>query len=805
MSWIVRESGFDRRRITANGNKFMIGNGYMGYRGTLEEYGRTELTAVTLAGLYDRAGDQWREPVNAPNGLFTQIYCEGELLGVLAGEPVEHVQELNIRHAVHRRRTVYRMPGSAGGRVTVRTERFCSAVRLHLLASQTSVQCSEDCELVIRTGIDGDVWDFNGPHLEGLMGADVEGSLLVSGRTQELLVPVAAAETWAWDGAGESRDLSGEKADVGAAGRMSAAARIDVPGELPEAAVIQEQLPWKAETKLGAGFAFREIRLRCKAGETYTFYKYVSVFTGLDEGGEAGEAALKYSQEAAALGYEALLKEHAESWERKWERSDVVIHGDDEAQLALRYSLYQLHIIAPGHSEKLSIPARGLSGQVYKGAVFWDTEMFMLPFYLHTQPEIARNLLMYRVHTLDGARRKAAEYGYEGAFYAWESQETGDDACTLFNVNDVFTGRPMRTYFRDKQVHISADVAYGIWQYYLFTGDDSILLEGGAEVAWECARFYYSYAYFNPGKQRYEILDVTGPDEYHERVHNNAFTNVMVKKCLSIALEALAYLREEHPWRYEALMSGSAVTPEQLREMHDRLYVPLPDANSRLIEQFDKYYTLEDMSLAELKSRMLNPHEYLGGGNGLAATTQILKQADVVLLLHLFGEDYDRDTKRANWEYYESRTEHGSSLSSCIYALVAADIGIPDWAYPYFMRTATIDLTGDSKQYVGDLYIGGTHPAANGGAWMAAVLGFAGLRMDGGVVRIRPSLPSKWQGAEFPLCLLNQIFRVHVDQAKVTVEAHADNVRGLQFQLGEQIVFVQPGEMVSLTYGSLKE
>ncbi|WP_339158519.1 glycosyl hydrolase family 65 protein [Paenibacillus sp. FSL W8-0186] len=791
MSWIVQENGFDRRRITANGNKFMIGNGYMGYRGTLEEFGRAELTAVTLAGLYDRAGDQWREPVNAPNGMFTQIYCRGELLGLLAseGEPLEHIQELDMLHALHRRRTVYRMPGSAdGGRVTVSMERFCSAKRLHLLAGRVSVQCSEDCELLIRTGIDGDVWDINGPHLAGLAGADAEGSLLLTGRTQELQVPVAVAEAWAWASAGET--IAGGwraiEAAVGAAGEMPAEMN-----ELP--------LPWKTETKVGADFVFREIRLRCKAGETYTFHKFTAVFTGLDEGGDAGEAALKYSREAAALGYEALLKEHAESWERKWERSDVVIHGDGEAQAALRYSLYQLHIISPGHSEKLSIPARGLSGQVYKGAVFWDTEMFMLPFYLHTQPEIARNLLMYRVHTLDGARRKAAEYGYEGAFYAWESQETGDDACTLFNINDVFTGRPMRTYFRDKQVHISADVAYGIWQYYLFTGDGSLLLEGGAEVAWECARFYYSYAYFNPGRQRYEILDVTGPDEYHERVHNNAFTNAMVKKCLSIALEAMAYLQEKQPWQYEALLSGSTVKPEQLREMHDRLYVPHPAADSRLIEQFDRYYMLEDLPLAELQSRMLNPQEYLGGGNGLATTTQILKQADVVLLLHLFSEGYDRDTKRANWEYYEPRTEHGSSLSSCIYALVAADIGIPDWAYPYFMRTATIDLTGDSKQYVGDLYIGGTHPAANGGAWMAAVLGFAGLRFDGGTVRFKPSLPGEWQGVEFPLCLRNQSFRVQVAPSKVTVQAHADNVRGLQFQWGEQIGFAGPGETVSFT------
>ncbi|MFD3261208.1 glycoside hydrolase family 65 protein [Paenibacillus lentus] len=803
MNWIIREKGYDKQRVTTNGNKFMIGNGYMGYRGTLEEYGRFELTATTLAGLYDQVGDNWREPVNAPNGLFTQVFCDGELLSVLSSGPLEHVQELDIRHAVHRRRTVFRTPGSASGRITLSAERFCSAERLHLIVSKISVQCSEDQELLIRTGIDGDVWDINGPHLEGLTGSEAEGSLLLAGRTQELHVPVAVAEGLvcvpgeaAADALAQGKmpapveKRPGDKAAVGS--EAEARARAGVRGEVEGKVNVGSE----STTEVGAGFAYREIRLHCLAGETYTFYKYVSVSTGLD-GGAVSQAALKCSREAAECGYDALLREHAESWEQKWSRSDVVIEGDEEAQLALRYSLYQLHIISPGHSEKLSIPARGLSGQVYKGAVFWDTEMFMLPFFLYTQPEVARNLLMYRVHTLDGAKRKAAEYGYEGAFYAWESQETGNDACTLFNVNDVFTGRPMRTYFRDKQIHISADVAYGIWQYYRFTGDDSILLDGGVEVVWECARFFYSYAYFNPGKLRYEILDVTGPDEYHERVNNNAFTNEMVKKCLSITLEALDYLKGKRPKRYDALISRSVVTPEQIQEMHDLLYVQQPDPSSRLIEQFDRYYKLEDVSLPELKSRMLNPHEYLGGGNGLATTTQILKQADVVLLLHLFGEQYDRDTKRANWEYYEPRTEHGSSLSSCIYALVAADIGIPDWGYPYFMRTATIDLTGESKQYVGDLYIGGTHPAANGGAWMAAVLGFAGLRFDGKTVRIKPSLPEKWRSVEIPLHLLNQSYRVRVGQEEITVEALAENAGSLEFQLGDHIVFVRPGEKIS--------
>lgn len=589
MSWVVKERGFDPGRITANGNKFMIGNGGLGYRGTLEEFGKRELTATIVAGLYDRVGHKWREPVNAPNGLALALRWDGTPLDVLSGgtaehigpapELLEHEQSLDLRHAVHRRRTTYRTANEA--QVTVISERFCSAARPHLIVNRISVESSRDGILTIVTGIDGDVWDINGPHLERLeTGSDKDGSgdvLTLTGWTHERNVPVSVAEA-VDDGFGEQ----------------------------------QEQQLLRGETAIR-----RTLRLDCRAGTPYAWTKYVSVFTGLDETGEAGDpllAAIASSREARGLGYDRLLREHAERWERMWDATDIVVEGDEEAQLALRYSMYQLHIIAPDRSEKVSIPARGLSGQVYKGAVFWDTEMFMLPFFLHTRPEVARNLMMYRVHTLDGARRKAAEYGFGGAFYAWESQETGDDACTLFNVNDVFTGRPMRTYFRDKQVHISADVAYGIWQYYTFTGDESLLLDGGAEVAWECAVFYYTYGYFNPRKQRYEILDITGPDEYHERVNNNAFTNRMVKMCLRIALDALDLLRDRDPRRYEALLSGASVGPEQIRDMYDRLYVPEPDGESGLIEQFDGYYALEDVSLADLKSRILNPHEYLGGG-----------------------------------------------------------------------------------------------------------------------------------------------------------------------------------------------
>ncbi|MNC08912.1 Nigerose phosphorylase [compost metagenome] len=220
-----------------------------------------------------------------------------------------------------------------------------------------------------------------------------------------------------------------------------------------------------------------------------------------------------------------------------------------------------------------------------------------------------------------------------------------------------------------------------------------------------------------------------------------------------------------------------------------------------MIEQFDRYFKLEDVTLPELKSRVINKNEYWGGGNGLATTTRILKQADVVLMLNLFKSAFPKEVKQANWKFYEPRTEHGSSLSPCIYALVAADIGSPDWGYPYFMRTATVDLTGESKQYVGDLYIGGTHPAANGGAWMAAVLGFAGVQFDGQTIWLKPALPEHWQSIELPVTLRGDHYRLRVSRDEVIVTASAGNQEALGFAgYGGLVELCGPGTRLQLRF-----
>jgi trehalose/maltose hydrolase-like predicted phosphorylase len=273
----------------------------------------------------------------------------------------------------------------------------------------------------------------------------------------------------------------------------------------------------------------------------------------------------------------------------------------------------------------------------------------------------------------------------------------------------------MRTYFRDKQIHISAAVAYAVHLYVKQTGDEEFLLENGAEIIFECARFFQSYAYFKPSRDRYEFLDVTGPDEYHERVHNNAYTNRMARQTFIAAMEAYDALKVRHPKilgvleRRLGLENLFQTLPEHLA----KTYIPAPCSSTGIIPQFDRYETLEDISITTLTSRLLNPTEYLGDGNGLATSTRIIKQADVILMLSLFPHAI----REANWDYYEPRTEHGSSLSACAYGRVAASVGKPKKAYPLFLQSATIDITGKAKQYICPQYIGGTHPAANGGAW----------------------------------------------------------------------------------------
>jgi kojibiose phosphorylase len=759
--WKVSTNKFinEKESIMRTGNVYQIANGYMGYRGTLDEFGPEESVGITLAGIFDRVGDAWREPVNAPNGGFTRVTLDGKAISARSTTIKRHIQSLNLENAVFERETDYQ---SQGKTLKIKSTRFLSADKPNLGVIKYSVTSNKAAKVKISTGIDYNIWDLNGPHLVNVSPEKNKGILVVHAITNETSKKVAVAEA--------------------------------------------VNLNFGKEThKIGDKKNLRVISLDAEAGKTYTFYKYFAVYTDNDPvKTSVNEAAINSVQEAKELGYETCLNNHNAQWAKKWERCDVKIGGDDEAQQALRYSIFQLLIVAPVNGSGNSIPARALSGQVYKGAIFWDTEMFMFPFFLYTYPEKAVELLRYRIKTLDGARRKAKTegVGFRGAFYAWESQESGDDACTYFNIGDPFTKRDLRTHFRDKQVHISGDVAIAMWEYFKLTGDNSLLLEGGAEVILECARFYYSYAYFKKDKNQYEILDVIGPDEYHERVNNNAFTSMVAKATFEIANATVKYLKQKHPGKLNALVKKIKIARELplFVEAADLLYVPQPDEKTGVIEQFDAYYKLKDTTVEELKAKMIHPNEYLGAGQGLAVPTKVIKQADVVMMLNLFKDRYSKEIKKANWEYYEPRTEHGSSLSACAYAMVAADIGKLDWAYNYFLKTAKIDIEAKYKVYVGTIFMGGSHPAANGGAWMTAVFGFGGVKAGEEHVSINPRLYKKWTNLQFNMVYKGDRFNIKITKDDVAIIADISNKRKHTFIVSGKSIDCAPGKPSSIKY-----
>ncbi len=714
MDWNIRKKGYDHEEITWSGNRFLTGNGYMGIRGTLEEYRKEQLAAVNLAGIYDKVGDGWREPLNAPNGLYTYLKVDGIQYRLPEKEPLKHECELDYRHGFFRRKTLWRTPR---GNVTVRSERFADAANVHRIGMRYTVTADFHAEVEIITGIDGDVWDIHGPHYDAIEFQEKDGVLSAEAITHEKGDSVWVSERCTWNFPAEVK-LKQEEKEI-----------------------------------------LRRIIFVTDGDTDYIVDKWVSVYTSADIGG--------YGKSCLTDGYEEAKKNHMDCWEKRWKHSEVYIEGDDAAMEALNYSLYHLHCIAPRHKEGLSIAARGLSGQTYKGAVFWDTEMFMLDFFLNTEPEVAKSLMKYRIDTLPGAREKAKQYGYEGAFYAWESQEGGFDACSDYNVTDVFTGRPMRTFFRDKQYHISAAVVYGIMRYTEMTGDYSLLRAGGAETVLECAKFYHSLLYKKVGGERYEILDCIGPDEYHERINNNGYTNRMAKYTFESAVKTLKLLMEEKPGDYKAeadLLSLEA----KYKDAAEKIYIPQPDENG-IIEQFEGYSHLENVTVKGVRERLLHEKEYWGGAYGIASHTKVIKQADVVTWLNLFPEDFSTDILEKNWNYYEPRTEHGSSLSACMYAILACRLGMQEKAYPFFLKSAAADLAGGGKEWAGLVYIGGTHPAAAGGAYMTAVKGFAGVYIENGTVKVKPHLPDTWRKMRFQIHYLGKEYRIEITKDETSV------------------------------------
>lgn len=714
-SWIITQHDFVKEQMTANENRFFCGNGYLGIRGSLEEWEKDKLPAINLAGIYDRVGEGWREPLNAPNGLFTRLKVGGEYYTLPEKKADGHTFQLNYRHGIVKRETLW---CTNRGKIDVSSQRFASLKRPHLICLKYTVSADFHADIKVITGIDSEVWDIHGPHYDNISYEMDENTMIARAITHEKKDQVIVMEQ----------------------------CKID----------FYHQINNKEEDNK----ALHCINFVSKINRPVIIEKKILIYTSNDCENPL-EAARQEMKELERYSYLDLVNEQLQEWEDVWETSEVEIEGDAEAMEAINYSLYHLLSIAPRHTKSQSIAARGLSGQTYKGAVFWDTEMFMLDFFVNTNPAVAKTLLQYRIDTLDGAKEKAKQYGYKGAFYAWESQEGGFDACSDYNVTDVFTGRPMRTFFKDKQIHISGAIVYGIMNYFMMTGDTAILEQGGAKVIIECALFYDSALIQRKHSSLFELLDVIGPDEYHERVNNNGYTNRMAKYVFETACMIMNKSKENEIIKNELADYSISELWDDFRNNADNIYLPQKNEEG-IVEQFDGYQKLEDVSIAEVRKRLLHEKEYWGGAYGVASHTQVIKQADVITWMVMFPNDFTKTEKWHNWLYYEPRTEHGSSLSACMYGILACDCGKQEAAYPFFLKSAQVDLLGSSKEWAGEVYIGGTHPASAGGAYMTIIKGFAGIKIENNQITALPKLPSHWKSLRFHISYQNELYEIHI-------------------------------------------
>jgi kojibiose phosphorylase len=626
----------------------------------------------------------------------------------------DYARYLDLQEGCLKRRLRWSAPD--GTDVELHFERFASLADEHVLALSVQVTpLNRDAEIRVRALLDSRVDNDGIVHWNAVeqRSTDQAAHLLVETRHSGKRLAMSLQ----LDGAGPSTRVRG----------------VDCPG-CPglEASVHQ------------------------KAGEPLQMAKLVAVYTSHDTGDPLAAADEKVT-EMGRLGYEALRTANANAWAHFWSRSDVIIRGDDEAQAALRHALFQLRIAAPSHNERVSIGAKTLSGFGYRGHVFWDTEIFVLPFFTYTQPELAHNMLMYRCHTLPGARRKAAANGYRGAQFAWESAETGDEVTPPWLPHFADPSRLVRIWTGDIELHISSDVAYAAWQYWRLTADDTFWRDCGAELVLETALFWGDRV--EQEGNAFVVRDVIGPDEYHEHVDNNVFTNYMVRWHLETALDTLTWLRDRFPERATELLQRLALTEELLdhwRNVARRILI-LQEPESGLMEQFEGFFELEDVDWAAYADRTRSMQELLGieGAN----KAKVLKQPDVIALLALLGERFDENTWQMNWNYYAPLTDHpyGSSLGPAMHAWVAARLGKADEAYEHFMRAARADLN-DVRGNASD----GIHAASAGGLWQAVVLGFAGLQLTEEGARVDPVLPEHWNRLSFHFCLRNKTMAVDI-------------------------------------------
>lgn len=700
-NWVVTQEHFEPDQLSHFETVFTQGNGFLGTRGSFEEYYPGQEATTFAHGVFDDLPVTFTELANLPDWTDLEIWLDGERFSMLEGELLHYQRQLDLSTGLLTRDVRWKSP--AGKVSSLVFSRFASRANEQLCLLKLEVTAENyDGKLEVHCGLNGDISNQQFKHWNWLgQKVDAHG-INLDLITHKSKVALTMRQVLQCDALGVERtrmDLRNHPTEA-----LSVNLVQNVPVALTKIVAIETD-------------PFNE--------GTHKHWSTVAL------------AEMSFDQE---------FKKHAALWEADWKNADVVIEGDDEAQLAMRFNIYHMLIVGPRHTERVNIGAKTLSGYGYRGHAFWDTEVFMLPFFIYTFPRIGRNLLSYRFHNLPGARAKALANGFAGAQYPWESAATGEEVTPTWVPDPTDRTKLIRIWTGDIEIHISSDIVWAILQYWKATGDDDFMLKRGAEIILETSKFWDSRFEWNETNQRYEVTNVVGPDEYHDRIDNNAYTNYLAVWQIKQAVEIFTWL-EAHtdPYARELLERLQVTRPvlDEWLAKTDKVYLP-GDPKSGLIEQFDGYFKLEDIRFADYPGRTVSMQSLLGMDG--VGETQIIKQPDVVMMMALLPDLFDRKTMETNYDYYTPRTdlEYGSSLGPSIQVIMAVRRSDMSNAYENFMRAGHADLK-DVRGNASD----GIHGASAGGLWQAAVFGFGGLQFSDGGWKVDPKLPEHWTRLSF--------------------------------------------------------
>ncbi|MBF0597547.1 glycoside hydrolase family 65 protein [Faecalibacter rhinopitheci] len=753
-AWSIIEEGFEIDRVKSSESLLSIGNGAMGQRANFEEfYSGDTFQGSYIAGVYypDKTKVGWwkngypeyfAKVLNAPVWIGINIEINGEQFDLNTCKEVKNFRrELNMKEGILDRSFVATLP--SGLEIEVFVRRFLAADLDELGAIKYDIKpLNGKANIVFKPYVDAHVknedanweeifWESIGSEIKGEQG-------FVQARTFKTHYNVVTYMENA----------------------------IFINSEKQAITPTAKKTEWKVE------FTYE---VNVKANETATIQKFGGYVVSTNhKEDELVAAAKNVLAQANALGYEQLLTNQKEAWAKTWEMADITIDGDVKAQQGIRFNIFQLNQTYSGKDARLNIGPKGFTGEKYGGSTYWDTEAYCLPFYMATKnQEVARNLLTYRYNQLDKAIENAEKLGFNKGAALYPMVTMNGEEC--HNEWEI-------TF---EEIHRNAAIAFAIFNYTRFTGDESYIPEAGLEVLLGIARFWKQRVNWSADKKQYVMLGVTGPNEYENNVNNNFHTSYCAQWCMNYLVEQVENVKANYPEDFSRIAAKTNITDVELAEMKEvaaNIYFPYSEELGIYLQQ-DGFLDKDLTPVSEL-AKEERPINQKWSWDRILRSAYI-KQADTLQAFYYFEDQFSKDRLEKHFDFYEPLTVHESSLSPCVHSIQAATLGRMEQAYTFYLRTSRLDLDDYNKEVHEGLHI-----TSMAGTWMSIVEGFGGMRVKNDTLYFEPRLPEQWEGFSFKINFRNQILKVNVNKGETTFEL--EGTEPLEVYVFDQKVVVQP-------------